>query len=70
MKKIKAYVLEVYDEMKHKVAWPSWTELRGSALVVSVASLIIALIVLLMDLSCRVVVHLWYFQNLKNLFSF
>lgn len=68
MKKIKSYILETYDEMKHKVSWPTWTELRGSAIVVSIASLIIALVILLMDISCRVVVHLWYFQNLKNIF--
>jgi preprotein translocase subunit SecE len=50
-KKIKLYVVESYDELKHKVSWPTFSELQNSAIVVSVASLIIALVVLLMDLT-------------------
>ena len=47
--KISAYFKESYDELVHKVSWPSWSELQGSAIVVSVASLIIALVVFMMD---------------------
>ena len=47
--KITAYFKESYDELMHKVSWPSWSELQGSAIVVSVASLIIALVVFLID---------------------
>jgi preprotein translocase subunit SecE len=47
--KINVYVKESYDELMHKVSWPSWSELQGSAIVVSVASLIIALVVFMMD---------------------
>ncbi|HNW76801.1 MAG TPA: preprotein translocase subunit SecE [Bacteroidales bacterium] len=47
--KIVTYVKESYDELMHKVSWPTWSELQGSAIVVSVASLIIALIVFAMD---------------------
>jgi preprotein translocase subunit SecE len=43
------YIQESYDELMHKVSWPTWTELQGSAIVVSVASLIIAIIVFAMD---------------------
>jgi len=43
------YVMESYDELMHKVSWPTWAELQGSAIVVSVASLVIALIVFVMD---------------------
>ena len=46
---IGAYIKESYDELMHKVSWPTWSELQGSAIVVSVASLIIALVVFLMD---------------------
>ena len=61
MKKIKNYVVEVYDEMKNKVAWPTWPELQNSSIVVSIASLIIALIVLLMDLGFQnFLTKLWY----------
>jgi preprotein translocase subunit SecE len=51
--KINAYLKESYDELMHKVSWPSWSELQGSAIVVSVASLIIALVVFMMDLAFR-----------------
>jgi preprotein translocase subunit SecE len=43
------YLKESYDELMHKVSWPSWSELQGSAIVVSIASLIIALVVFLID---------------------
>ncbi|HRY33010.1 MAG TPA: preprotein translocase subunit SecE [Bacteroidales bacterium] len=49
--KVKVYVKESYDELMHKVSWPTWSELQSSAIVVSIASLIIAIIVYLMDLS-------------------
>ncbi|HNS17186.1 MAG TPA: preprotein translocase subunit SecE [Bacteroidales bacterium] len=49
--KIKEYAKESYDELMHKVSWPTFKELQGSALVVFVASLIIALVVFLMDIS-------------------
>ena len=47
--KVVTYVQESYDELMHKVSWPTWSELQGSAIVVSVASLIIAVIVFSMD---------------------
>ena len=47
--KVVTYIQESYDELMHKVSWPSWSELQGSAIVVSVASLIIAIIVFAMD---------------------
>jgi len=47
--KLVTYVKESYDELMHKVSWPTWQELQGSAIVVSVASLIIAIIVFAMD---------------------
>ena len=47
--KVVVYIQESYDELMHKVSWPSWSELQGSAIVVSVASLIIAIIVFAMD---------------------
>ncbi|MCB2220195.1 MAG: preprotein translocase subunit SecE [Bacteroidetes bacterium] len=57
--KLQSYVRESYDELVHKVSWPTWSELQNSAIVVSIASLIIALVVYLMDFS---------FQNLMQLF--
>ena len=46
---ITSYIKESYDELIHKVTWPTWAELQQSALLVLVASLMIALIVFGMD---------------------
>jgi len=51
---------ESYDEMMHKVTWPTWGELQNSAVVVLIASLIIALIILAMDESSSTVLKLFY----------
>ena len=47
--KVANYLQETYNELIHKVSWPSWADLQGSAIVVMVASLIIALVVFAMD---------------------
>ena len=47
--KIVNYFKETYDELVHKTTWPTMQELRNSVVVVSIASLIIAFIVFLMD---------------------
>lgn len=52
MSKLGNYVKESYDELVHKVSWPSFKELQSSAVVVAVAALILALIVFLMDFVC------------------
>lgn len=44
---------ESYNELVHKVSWPSRSELTNSAVVVLIASIILALIVLLMDTAFR-----------------
>jgi len=49
--KIIEYAKESYDELLHKVSWPTWSDLQSSAIVVSIASLIIAMVVYLMDIS-------------------
>ena len=50
MKKVVNYFKGIYDELVHKVTWPSMKDLQNSVIVVSIASLIIALIVFLMDI--------------------
>ena len=49
MKKIVAYIKDSYNELVHKVTWPTREELAGSTVIVLIASLIIALIVFGMD---------------------
>ena len=51
---------EAYNELVHKVTWPSWEELQESALVVLVASLIFAFVVLIMDYASKNVMELIY----------
>ena len=47
--KITNYCKESYDELVHKVSWPTRSELSSSAVVVLTASLLIALVVFLLD---------------------
>jgi preprotein translocase subunit SecE len=58
--KIQTYVKESYDELIHKVSWPTWSELQNSAIVVSVASLIIATVVYIMDFSFQNILEVFY----------
>jgi preprotein translocase subunit SecE len=43
------YVKESYNELVHKVTWPTWASLQSSAILVLVASLILAIIIFIMD---------------------
>jgi preprotein translocase subunit SecE len=58
--KFLGYIKESYDELMHKVSWPTWSELQNSAVVVSVASLIIALVVFIMDKSFELILNQFY----------
>lgn len=58
--KVVSYIKESYDELVNKVSWPTWSELQSSAIVVSIASLIIALVVYLMDISSQTVLEQFY----------
>ena len=53
MKKFLLYIKDVYRELAQKVTWPAWQELQSSAVVVMVASIIIALVVFLLDLTFK-----------------
>ena len=56
------YIKESYKELVEKVSWPTFAQLQSSTIVVMVASLIFALVVLVMDNS---------FENLmKGIYSF
>jgi len=50
-------IKESYNELVHKTSWPSVKELRQSAVIVLIASVILALIVWLMD---------WCFENIMT----
>ena len=45
------YVKESYNELVHKVTWPTFPQLQSSTIVVMVASVIFAVVVLAMDVT-------------------
>ncbi|MCX6198542.1 MAG: preprotein translocase subunit SecE [Bacteroidetes bacterium] len=49
MDKITLYFQEAYDELVHKVTWPTWAELQDSSVIVLITAIIISLIVLFID---------------------
>ena len=49
MRKIKNYFQESFNELIHKVTWPTWKELQNSAVVVMIATGIISLLIWIMD---------------------
>jgi len=58
--KLKSYFAESYKELTQKVTWPTWQELQSSAIIVMVASLIIAVVIFLMDFSFSHIMDLIY----------
>lgn len=49
MNKIAFYIRDSYNEMMHKVTWPTWEQLQQSTMIVLVATILITAIVALMD---------------------
>ena len=62
MKKLKilADIQDSYNELVHKVSWPTKSELANSAVVVMFASLIIAIVIFAMDQCIDKIMHLIY----------
>lgn len=62
MKKLKLVtaIEESYDELKYKTSWPTKTQVVKSALIVMLASLIIAIVVWFMDVISESVMKLLY----------
>lgn len=54
------FISDSYKEMTQKVSWPNWSSLQSSAVVVLIASLIIALLILAMDESSGRIIDLIY----------
>jgi preprotein translocase subunit SecE len=54
------YFNESYNELVHKVSWPTWNELRNSAIVVMIASFIIALVIFFIDSGFRWIMKFIY----------
>lgn len=60
MKKIIKYFKESYNELVYKVSWPTRTELSNSAVVVLVASLILAAVIFVIDLGFEKIMKFFY----------
>lgn len=53
MSKFSSYVKESYIELTQKVAWPSWSNLQRSAILVMVTTLLFTVVIFLMDLAFK-----------------
>ena len=60
MAKKQSYIKESYEELVHKVTWPTWSDLQNSSIVVAIATIIIALIIYLMDTFFSNVLSVFY----------
>jgi preprotein translocase subunit SecE len=58
--KIKTYIQETWNELIHKVSWPTWSDLQNSAVVVMIGTVIISLIIFAMDVSFRNIMEMIY----------
>jgi preprotein translocase subunit SecE len=60
--KVTNYFKESYNELMHKVTWPTWSELQSSATLVLVTSVILALVIWAMDFSFDKIMSFVYNQ--------
>jgi len=60
MNKIVKYIKESYNELVHKVSWPTQQELTSSTVVVMSASLLMAIVLFVIDFSFKSIVHFFY----------
>jgi len=60
MKKITYYIKDTVNELLYKVSWPTWEDLQSSAVVVMIASLIIAMVIFVMDKASDFVLSTYY----------
>ncbi|MCC7050743.1 MAG: preprotein translocase subunit SecE [Bacteroidia bacterium] len=60
MEKFRHYLSDIYQELAHKVTWPTWSELQSSSIVVMVTSLIISLLIFVMDSSFSWILDKFY----------
>jgi preprotein translocase subunit SecE len=58
--KVSTYIRESYDELLHKVSWPTWSELQQSTAIVLVATILLTAVVWLMDLASSSVLKFIY----------
>ena len=60
MHKLFNYFEQAYDELIHKVTWPTWQELQQSTIITLSSVIILTLIILAMDSSSQLVFENFY----------
>lgn len=60
MAKFGTYIQEAYDELVHKVTWPTWDELQQTTVIVLVALALITLLIFGMDIAADKVMTMLY----------
>jgi preprotein translocase subunit SecE len=60
MSKIGNYVQEAYDELLHKVSWPSWEELQQTTIIVLAALALVTVCIFGMDFASENVLKFVY----------
>lgn len=60
MAKFGSYIQEAYDELVHKVTWPSWDELQQTTIIVLVALVITTIVIFGMDFGGEKILTLLY----------
>ena len=60
MAKVLDFIKDSYTEVTEKVTWPTWAQLQSHAVVVLIASLIIAIVILVMDKASSNIMELLY----------
>ncbi len=60
MSKVGSYIQEAYDELLHKVSWPTWDELQQTTIIVLIALMIVTMVIFGMDFVADRVLTLIY----------
>lgn len=60
MSKFGGYIQSAYDELVHKVTWPTWDELQQTTIIVIVALIITTLVIFGMDMASEKILTLLY----------
>lgn len=60
MSKVGSYIQEAYDELLHKVSWPTWDELQQTTIIVLIALALVTTVIFGMDLVAENVLRFVY----------
>ena len=60
MGKFGSYIQEAYDELIHKVTWPTWEELQQTTIIVLIALSMVTVVIFGMDFVSKNVLEFIY----------